>query len=272
MVQNNPSMNEAARAFAQALPPEKHQDSQEALRFARWYGEDKPAIDLRPVDIELYVETFGANSPLASARAESLKTFLAYAHKQNITSSRLVSHVRVRRPAGAKRIGAAAGSANRDPQEIRLTSEGKAVLETELDQLISERPRIAEELRHARSDGDVRENAPLDAAREAQGKLEARIRELEAMLRLAVIVENDEERIAADVAHIGSNVVISNLATGAKLEYQIVNAAEARGGTGRLSFESPVGQAVVGHKKGDVVEVVAPSGIIRFRIESVSSR
>ncbi len=272
MVQNNPSINEAARAFALALPPEKHHDSQEALRFARWYGEDKPAIDLRPVDIELYVETFGVNSPLASARADSLKAFLAYAHKQNITSSRLVSHVRVRRPTGSRRIGAAASSANSDPQAIRLTSEGKAVLETELDQLISERPRIAEELRHARSDGDVRENAPLDAAREAQGKLEARIRELEAMLRLAVIVENDEERIAADVAHIGSNVVISNVATGVKLEYQIVNAAEARGGTGRLSFDSPVGQAVVGHKKGDVVEVTAPSGIIRFRIESVTSR
>jgi transcription elongation factor GreA len=270
MVQNNPSINEAARAFAQALPPEKHQDSQEALRFARWYGEDKPAIDLRPVDIELYVETFGTNSPLASARAESLKTFLAYAHKQNITSSRLVSHVRVRRPAGAKRAGASS-TANRDPQEIRLTSEGKQALETELEQLIGERPRIAEELRHARSDGDVRENAPLDAAREAQGKLEARIRELEGMLRLAVVVENDDEAVSADIAHIGSNVVISNLATGAKLEYQIVNAAEARGGPGRLSYDSPVGQAVVGHKKGDVVEVMAPSGIIRFRIDAVST-
>jgi transcription elongation factor GreA len=272
MVQNNPSINEAARAFAQALPPEKHQDGQEALRFARWYGEDKPAIDLRPVDIELYVETFGANSPLASARAESLKTFLAYAHKQNITSSRLVSHVRVRRPAGAKRASASsAATAARDPQEIRLTSEGKAALETELEQLVAERPRIAEELRHARSDGDVRENAPLDAAREAQGKLEARIRELEAMLRLAVIVENDDEAVSADVAHIGSNVTISNLATGAKLEYQIVNAAEARGGPGRLSYDSPVGQAVVGHRKGDVVEVSAPSGMIRFRIDNVTS-
>lgn len=271
MVQNNPSINEAARAFAQTLPPDKHQDSQEALRFARWYGEDKPAIDLRPVDIELYVETFGANSPLASARAESLKTFLAFAHKQNLTSSRLVSHVRVRRPAGAKRASTKSTTVNGDQQEVRLTSEGKAALEAELEALVAQRPAIAEELRHARSDGDVRENAPLDAAREAQGKLEARIRELEAMLRLAVIVEHTDAAVAADVAHIGSNVVISNLATGAKLEYQIVNAAEARGGTGRLSFESPVGQAVVGHRQGDIVEVAAPNGTIRFRIDSVSA-
>lgn len=262
-------MNDAARAFAQALPPGKYEASQEALRFARWFGEDKPATSLRPVDIELYVETFGANSPLAGARAESLKTFLAFAHKQNLTSSRLVSHVRVRKPAGSRRT--AASAATREKQELRITSEGKAALEAELAQLIAERPRIAEELRHARSDGDVRENAPLDAAREAQGKLEARIRELEGMLRIAVVVENDDSSVQADVARIGSTVVISNLATGARLEYQIVNAAEARGGTGRLSFESPVGQAVVGHRVGDVVEVAAPSGIIRFRIESIST-
>ena len=68
----------------------------------------------------------------------------------------------------------------------------------------------------------------------------------------------------------GSQVQLGRV-TRAKLEYQIVNAAEARGGTGRLSFESPVGQAVVGHKQGDVVEVTAPNGVIRFKIESVSS-
>ncbi len=267
MVSNNPSINEAAQAFARALPPEKHQNSQEALRFARWYGEDKPIGDLRPVDIELYVETFGINSPLASARADALKTFLDYSHKQKITPTRLVSHVRVRRPAGSRRAGAA-GSGSQEQPEIRLTSEGKAVIEAELDELIAQRPRIAEDLRHARSDGDVRENAPLDAAREAQGKLEARIRELEGMLRLAVIVENDEAGTANDIAHIGSSVKISNIATGAQLAYQIVNAAESRG-AGRLSFDSPVGQAIVGHKAGDIVEVTAPSGLIRFRIDSV---
>lgn len=268
MVSNNPSINEAAQAFALALPPEKHQNSQEALRFARWYGEDKPAADLRPVDIELYVETFGVHSPLASTRADCLKTFLDYAHKQKITPTRLVSHVRVRRPAGSKRVAAAVGGGAPDQPEVRLTSEGKAAIEAELETLVAERPRIAEELRHARSDGDVRENAPLDAAREAQGKLEARIRELEGMLRLAVVVENDQLGSAPDVARVGSNVVISNVATGAQLEYQIVNAAEARG-SGRLSNSSPVGQAVLGKKAGDVVEVQAPSGTIRFRIDKV---
>ena len=266
MVSSNPSINEAARAFAHALPPEKHHDSQEALRFARWFGDERPAAELRPVDIESYIETFGLHSPNASARAESLKIFLAYAHKQNITASRLVSHVRVRRPAGARR----GATGVQEQPEVRLTSDGLAALRIELDSLIAERPRMAEDLRHARSDGDVRENAPLDAAREAQGKLEARVRELEAMIRLAVVVEN-AKGTGGDVARLGSSVVISNLNTGTQLSYQIVNAAEARGGSGRLSLESPVGQAVVGHRVGDVVEVAAPSGIIRFRLEEVQS-
>ena len=64
-------MSEAARAFAHALPPGKHQDSQEALRFARWFGEERAAAELRPVDIESYVESFGVYAPNASARAES---------------------------------------------------------------------------------------------------------------------------------------------------------------------------------------------------------
>jgi transcription elongation factor GreA len=262
-------MSEAARAFAHALPPGKHQDSQEALRFARWFGEERSAAELRPVDIESYVESFGVYAPNASARAESLKTFLNYTHKQNITPNRLVSHVRVRRPSGAKRSLAAA--ATKEQPEVRVTSEGLAELKAELEGLIAQRPGIAEELRHARSDGDVSENAPLDAAREAQGKLEARVRELEAMVRLAVVVEHDEDTGTGDVARLGSSVVLANLNTGTKLSYQIVNAAEARGGSGRLSVESPVGQAVVGHRAGDVVEVAAPSGVIRFRVEEVTT-
>ncbi len=260
-------MSEAARLFASSLPPDKHQDSQEALRFARWFGEERSAGDLRPVDIESYVETFGANAPNAGSRADSLKTFLAFAHKQNITHERLVSHVRVRRTTTAKRSAMLPENA----PEVKLTTEGKIALETELNELKAQRPRIAEELRTARADGDVRENAPLDAARETQGKMEARIRELENMLRLAIIVENDDARVAADVAHIGSTVVILNVATGSEMNYQIVNPAEAKPGTGRLSADSPVGRAVVGHKVGDVVEVAAPSGTVRIKIENIKA-
>jgi transcription elongation factor GreA len=260
----NHSMSDAARQFGQSLPPAKHLEGQEALRFARWFGDERKATDLRPADLEAYVETIGANSPNASVRADALKGFLAYCHKQKILPERMVSHVRVRRSSvrrGASQIEAA--------QQLQLTAEGKASLEKELEDLIAQRPLLAAELQAARADGDVRENAPLDAARETQGQIEARIRELEGTLRHAVVAE--ENAAKGDRASIGSNVLIANLQTGSQMQYQLVNAAEARPGTGRLSVESPVGQAIVGRRAGDEVSVSAPSGLVRFRIEKIEA-
>jgi transcription elongation factor GreA len=263
---DTPSITEAARQYAHSLPPARSTDGQEALRFARWFGEERRATDLRPSDLESYVETYGATAPNAIARADALKGFLAYAHKSGILPERLVSHVRVRRPTARQK--AMSSSVATQAVEVRVTASGKLALEEELQSLIANRPRIARELHDARADGDVRENAPLDAAREAQGQMEARIRELEGMLRHAVIVEEGEG--SKDIARVGCQVVIHNIATGAQMSYQLVNAAEARPGTGRLSAESPVGHALVGRRVGDEVQVTAPSGIVRFRIESIT--
>jgi transcription elongation factor GreA len=263
---DSPSINDAARLFAHSLPPARHPDSQEALRFARWFGENRAATDIRPSDLEAYVDTFGASSPLATSRADSLKSFLAHMHKQKILPERLVSHVRVRRQGVRTRGGVATPE---PPVEVRMTSAGKAALELELEELKEQRPKIATELREAMADKDFRENAPLDAAREAQGQLESRIRELEGMLRHAMLVENDEQTGAG--ARIGAMVTICNVATGASMQYQLVNAAEARPGTGRLSVESPVGTAILGKRVGDEVQVTAPSGVIRFRVDKIEA-
>lgn len=258
----------AARLFANSLSAEKHLEGQEALRFARWFGDDRAPDDIRPSDIESYVETFGAHSPNATARADSLKNFLGWAHKQKILPERYVSHVRVRRTqTRALRPG---GLMNAPVQTVTLTTAGKISLEAELAELTDQRPRIAADLRAARADGDVRENAPLDAAREAQGQLEARIREIENILRMAV-VDDAAAEYESGAARVGSKVTLGNISTGTKLAYQLVNPAEARAGTGKLSIESPVGQAVIGRRAGDEIEVTAPSGVIRFRIENIES-
>lgn len=266
MVSAKTSISDAARGFATTLAPRSHLEGQEALRFARWFGEERPAADVRPSDVQAYVETFGVSSPNAGGRADALKAFLSYAHRQKLMPERLVSHVRVRR-APRPRLVTGAGGASMP--EVRLTPDGRQALVDELDSLTARRPQITADLRAARADGDVSENAPLDAAREAQGQLEARIREIENMLRLAVVSETVGGPSSS--AHIGSSVVLSNMATGGQLAYQLVSAAEARPGTGRLSIESPVGQAVVGRHAGDVVEVQAPSGVVRFRIESIQA-
>jgi transcription elongation factor GreA len=266
--ENITSMSEAARFFANSLATDKHLEGQEALRFARWYGDDRTPADIRPADIEAYVESFGAHSPNATARADALKNFLAFAHKQKILPERYVSHVRVRRT--QTRSLRTTNAVAAPVQTVTLTTAGKDQLEAELAELTGQRPRIAAELRAARADGDVRENAPLDAAREAQGQLEARIREIENILRIAV-VDDVAAEYESGAAHVGSKIVLANVATGTRLEYQLVNAAEARAGTGKLSVDSPVGAAIVGHRAGDEVEVAAPSGLVRFRIESIES-
>ncbi|HWO73486.1 MAG TPA: hypothetical protein VNN21_08005, partial [Dehalococcoidia bacterium] len=146
MAEEKHSMSDAARLFGQSLPPGKYFQGQEALRFARWFGEDRPAADLRPADIEAYVESFGANSPNAAERAECLKNFLAFAHKQKILPERMVSHVRLRRGLAKPRSNSAAEAR----PEVKLTPEGKAALERELQELKARRPHIAAELRAAR--------------------------------------------------------------------------------------------------------------------------
>ncbi len=269
MTNNNPTLIEAAQLFAASLPSGQHGDGQEALRFARWFGEERPTLELRPRDVEAYVETFGASAPNAVSRGDSLKSFLGFAHKQKLTPERLVSHVRVRKPTVSK----AKHSSNPAPrpQEIHLTAEGKEALARELEDLTAQRPHLAAEIAAARVDKDVRENAPLEAAREASGRVEARIRELETVLRRAVVIEEQLKTGRVDVASLGSSVTIANLNSGHKQSYQLVSPQEARPTEGKLSVESPVGKAVVGRRAGDEVEVTTPGGVQRFRVESVAT-
>ena len=168
------TISDAARLFAQTLAPGQATDAHEAMRFARWLGDDRPAADVKPSDVESFVETFSASAPNAGARADSLKSFLSYAHKQKLMPERLVTHVRVRRQTNA-RSSADGATTLVTRNEVQLTSEGIVVLTAELESLKDQRPKIAAELRDAMADKDFRENAPLDAAREAQGQLEARI-------------------------------------------------------------------------------------------------
>jgi transcription elongation factor GreA len=269
VVNDTASVSDAAKLFAQSLPPDQHSFIQEALRFSRWVGEERSVADIKPPDVEAYVDTFGLNSPNATSRAEALKSFLAYAHKQKLMPEKLVTHVRVRRSAVNKR--SAAQQVQQQKQQVQLTAEGLQALTQELEQLKGQRPKIAMELRDAMADKDFRENAPLDAAREAQGQLEARIRELEATLRNAVVMSSDGSGAPGDLAHLGSTVVLSNVASGSKLTYLLVSAREASPTQGRLSVESPVGKAVIGRRAGDEVDVVTPGGAQHFKLESVQA-
>jgi transcription elongation factor GreA len=147
-----------------------------------------------------------------------------------------------------------------------VTLDGLAALERELEDLKGRRPEIAEQLRAAMADKDFRENAPLDAARDAQAHLEARIRAIEDQLRHAVIIDPDQK---GGRANVGSTVRVMNLKVGREQTFHLVSPNEVDPSNGKISVESPVGQAVINHGVGDEVTVRAPSGELQLRVLEV---
>ncbi|HHV26551.1 transcription elongation factor GreA [Anaerosalibacter bizertensis] len=154
-------------------------------------------------------------------------------------------------------------------RDVFLTMEGLKKLEDELDELKTvRRKEIAERIKEALAFGDISENAEYDEAKNEQAQLEERIAKLEALLRNAKII--DEEDISTDNVSIGSRVKVKDLEYDEEIEYTIVGSAEADPYEGKISNESPVGKALIGGKSGDTVEVKVPDGIIKYEILEIA--
>ena len=150
-----------------------------------------------------------------------------------------------------------------------LTAEGYKKLKDELDHMRSvERPAAAAAIAEARDKGDLSENAEYDAAREAQGLLEMRIAQLEATLNNSRVI--DESKIQKDKVQILSKVTLLNYNNKREVTYTIVSENEANLREGKLAIGTPIAKALLGKKKGEVVEVSVPAGIIKFEILDIS--
>lgn len=132
-----------------------------------------------------------------------------------------------------------------------------------------ERPAASKAIAEAREKGDLRENAEYDAAKEAQGMLEAKIKKSESDLANARIL--DADAIDTSKVSILTKVTVTNIKTKKSVTYQIVSEKEADLKSGKISVGSPIGQGLLGKKKGEVAEVQAPAGVIQFKIESISA-
>ncbi|MBX5476346.1 MAG: transcription elongation factor GreA [Clostridia bacterium] len=153
-------------------------------------------------------------------------------------------------------------------QELLLTAEGLKKLEEELEHLKSVRRReVAERIKVARDFGDLSENSEYEEAKNEQAFVEGRIMTLEKLLRNARIVAEDE--VNPSEVNLGSRVRLRDVETGEEMEYTIVGSNEADPAQLRISYQSPVGQAVFGHRAGDVVEVRLPGGVARYEILKV---
>ncbi len=155
-------------------------------------------------------------------------------------------------------------------KSVLLTAEGLKQLEEELDLLKGEkRKEIAEKIKVARSYGDLSENSEYDDAKNEQAILEARIATIEATLKVAVVI--DENEIGADQSvHVGSLVKVENISMGREQEFRIIGSNESNPKENKISDESPVGKALLGKKVGDMVEVEVPAGLMTFKVLSVS--
>ena len=146
-----------------------------------------------------------------------------------------------------------------------LTREGLKKYEDELHELkVIRRKEVAQKIKEAREQGDLSENAEYDAAKDEQRDIEARIEELEKILKNAEVVVEDE--VDLDKINIGCIVKILDVEYSEELDYKIVGSTEANSLKGKISNESPVGKALIGHKVGDTVEVETPAGVFAYKI------
>ena len=149
-----------------------------------------------------------------------------------------------------------------------MTQSGYDKLKKELADALAQRPVISAAIAEAREKGDLSENAEYDAARDAQGLLEVKIARLKEKVANARVI--DESKLSADTVQLLSKVQVENLANKMKMQFQVVGESEADFSKGLLSASTPIGKALIGHTKGEIVEAKVPSGIMKFKILDIS--
>lgn len=265
---DNLSISDAVTKFLATSPAQKNPDyPQQLQKFLRWAGRERVLNDMTPRQVESYTE---ANSGETAEKLAAIRAFLTYASKTGLTSTNLAVHLK------AKKISYKGSSAKKTKpvQQNQLTKEGFDKATFELEELKGERVAIADDIRKAMADKDFRENAPLEAARDKQGHLEARIRELEHILRDAVTID-EAARVSRRKAdgesrcRVGSKLVVRDLTFNEEVMYQIVHPNEVNLRLGKISAESPTGRAFLDRRSGEVVQVTAPGGVHNYKIVRV---
>ena len=149
-----------------------------------------------------------------------------------------------------------------------MTQAGYDKLKKDLADALAQRPVISAAIAEAREKGDLSENAEYDAARDAQGLLEVKIARLKEKVANARVI--DESKLSADTVQLLSKVTVENMNAKMKMQFQIVGESEADFSKGLLSASTPIGKALMGHGKGEVVEAKVPNGIMKFKILDIS--
>ena len=262
------TLGEVLNEYLASLAPKTHNVEATFVRkYVEHIGPETVVTALSGARVESYAESqIQPSDPAAPQRVAALKSWFQYLKKQNYVEKNYGVHIRLKRT--ASRSGARRAQLREREAPIEMTAEGLASLREELDRLEAEVPDIVKAIATAREDKDFRENAPLDAAREALAFSEQRRREIQSTLKRAVAVDGDAG--GDDRSTVGSLVEVTRLDTGATANYKLVGASEANAAEQKISVESPVGKELLGRRPGEEVSVSVPSGVVQFRIDSVS--
>ena len=261
------SLNQAFQTYVRQMPQDSKKAAQpEIAKFVRWIGAERLVDSIIPSEIGEYNEIFGAKTATrdATERLSTVKLFLTFLKKKEHIKVNLAQHLRLRK----SRTSGKAIVLENPTRSVRLTLSGYNEMTKQLATLQEERVHLVEDIQRAAADGDVRENAPLEAAREAQGMTIGKIMELEATLKVAVILDakgQDDTRV-----HIGSKIELTEISSDKTVKYQLVEPNEANPLASKISIVSPVGSAILGHKLGDEVKVKTPRGDQVYKISKTS--
>lgn len=258
-------LSEALNHYLDSLKPEhRNTHGQYVRKYVEYTGFDVELQDLSRARVESYVEAqIRTTDPAAPERVTALKGWFKFLHKSGLTEENLGVQVRVKRVSNG-RSGASSRRQQAD-ETVEMTAEGVETLRHELANLEADEPGLREAIAEARQDKDFRENAPLDAAREAMALNLGRRKEIETALKRARIVGANK----TDVAAVGSLVTVTRLDNEAQTAFKLVGPREANASDRKISVESPVGKELLGRRPGDEISVEVPSGVIAYRVDAV---
>jgi len=265
---SEPSLSEALTRFGsskkgRAKVAEGHQ---ELGRFVAWCGRDRHVGDLSPADVADYAQYIGQRGTDSIQKLNPVKAFLSFLKDEGWVQTGLAAHLRIPR---TRRSGNRRSSGSAASEGSHLSQEGYDRLVNQLEALKGERVTVTDDIRTAMADKDFRENAPLEAAKERQGFIEARIRELEASLATAQIL-GPGSKAARQRSALGTSVTLKDVASGRAIVYKLVDVREADAASGKISTQSPVGQALLDRAVGDEVTINVPRGTLCYLVEKIN--
>ena len=259
-----PSLGEAASLYLAKLSAKDRDASQpEVYKFARWYGWESSFSRLAAPAVASYAEQLSVSYTDYARKLVLVRAFLTYARKAGWSQTNLATHMKTRKVKAGPHVATSRGLR----ESASLSQQKYDELAAELDNLKKRSRELIDEIKRAAADKDFRENAPLAAAREERGHVEGRIKELGEALKEATIIGDKKE--PAHKSGVGDSIILSDLASGEELRYMIVDPREVDPLKGKISIASPLGKALIGRKDGDVVEINAPAGKLRYQIKHI---